>query len=187
MDFLARVDPRPVEAENLVLAGALEDFAPIPTLLEQLSSGGWQGGQMALFSMETGPSEDWTLRQKVAAQESVLGVSVIAHPIEIASDAIQKAGALTTVEATARLEERVRVAGMRQTWRRSQTTRGDYIYFLSLEDLEGMLNVVISSEVYLKYRGELSDHGPYIIEGSVVLDPEKVEPFIRAERIWKVQ
>lgn len=187
MDFLARVDPRPVEAENLVLAGALEGFAPIPTLLKQLSSGGWQGGQMALFSMETGPSEDWTLRQKVAAQESVLGVSVIAHPIEMASDAIQKAGALTTVEAASRLEERVRVAGMRQTWRRSLTTRGDYIYFLSLEDLEGMLNVVISSEVYLKYRSELTDPGPYIIEGSVVLDPEKVEPFIRAERIWKVR
>ena len=44
---------------------------------------------------------------------------------------------MTTVEAAARLDEHVRVAGMRQTWRRSQTTRGDYLYFLSLEDLEG--------------------------------------------------
>jgi DNA polymerase-3 subunit alpha len=187
MDFLARVDPRPVEAQNLALAGALEDFAPIPALLAQLSSGGWQGGQMALFAMETGPTEDWTLRKKVAAQESVLGVSVIAHPIELASDAIHKAEALNTVEAASRLEERIRVAGMRQTWRRSQTTRGDSIYFLSLEDLEGMLDVVISSEVYLKYRTELSDHGPYIIEGSVIHDPEKVEPFLRAEKIWKVR
>jgi DNA polymerase-3 subunit alpha len=187
IDFLARVDPRPVEAENLVKAGALEGFAPIPALLDQLSAGGWQGGQMALFNLENDREEDWTLREKVAAQEIILGVSVIAHPVELAEDAIQKAGALTTVEAAARLGERVRIAGMRQTWRRSQTTRGDYIYFLSLEDLEGMLDVIISSEVYRKYRTELSDHGPYIIEGNVILDPEKAEPFIRAERIWKVR
>ena len=155
MDFLTRVDPRPVEAENLVRAGALEGFAPIPVLLDQLSAGGWQGGQMPLFSLGSNLAEDWTLQEKVAAQESILGVSLIAHPIELAAEAIQKAGALTTVEAAARLGERVRVAGMRQTWRRSQTTRGDYIYFLSLEDLEGMLDVIITSDIYRKYRGTL--------------------------------
>ena len=186
MDFLARVDPRPVEAESLVKAGALEGFGSIPHLLEQLS-GGWRRGQMTLFSMDTNYTDDWTLHEKVAAQESTLGVSVIAHPLELAADQIEKAGALTTLEAASRLGERVRVAGMRQTWRRSLTTRGDYLYFLSLEDLEGMLDVIISSDVYRRCRSELSGHGPFIIEGSVILDSEKFEPFIRAERIWSVK
>ena len=187
MDFLARVDPRPVEAENLVKAGALEGFGTIPELLEHLSGGGWRGGQMSLFNLDANHTDDWTLQEKVDAQESILGVGVIANPLELVADQIEKAGALNTLEAAARLDERVRVVGMRQTWRRSLTTRGDYIYFLSLEDLEGMLDVIISADVYRRCRSELTGHGPFVIEGLVILDQEKSEPFIRAERIWKLK
>jgi DNA-directed DNA polymerase III PolC len=184
MDFLARVDPRPVEAENLAKVGALEGFGPIPFLLKQLEHGGWRGGQLSLFPLDVILEDDWSLQEKVAAQEAILGVGVDAHPLELAAGSIATAGALTTVEAAARLDQRVRVAGMRQTWRRSQTTRGDYIYFMSLEDLEGMLDVVIFSDVYQRSREALSTHGPYIIEGQVELDREKGEPFIRAEKIY---
>ena len=98
---------------------------------------------------------------------------------------LASAGALTTVEAAARLSQRVRVAGMRQTWRRSRTTAGDYIYFMALEDLEGMLDVVILGEVYRRYRSALSGPGPYVLEGVVEFDQEKGEPFIRLERAWQ--
>jgi DNA polymerase III alpha subunit len=183
-DFLARVDPRPVEAENLVRAGALEGFGAIPALLHQLEHGGWQGGQLSLFSLGESGQEDWSLAEKVAAQEDILGTGVIAHPLELAGAKIASTGALTTLEAASRLEQRVRVAGMRQTWRRSITTRGEYIYFMSLEDLEGMLDVVITAEVYRRSKTALSTPGPYVIEGQVDLDRQRGEPFIRAERIW---
>ncbi len=81
------------------------------------------------------------------------------------------------------LGQKVRVGGMRQTWRRSPTTRGDYIYFMSFEDLDGMLDVVIFSDVYRRSREALSTAGPYIVEGTVEFNPEQGEPFIRAERI----
>jgi len=186
MDFLARLDPRPQEAENLVRAGALEGFGAIPALLRQLEHGGWRGGQLPLFALESPGGEDWTLAEKAAAQEAVLGAGLVAHPLELQADQLASAGALTTVEAAAKLNERVRVAGMRQTWRRSRTTAGDYIYFMALEDLEGMLDVVILGEVYRRYRAALSGPGPYVLEGMVEFDPEKGEPFIRLERIWKV-
>ena len=187
IDFLARVDPRPVEVENMVRAGALDEFGRIPRLLDEIDHAGWRGGQMTLFTMSEKSSDDWTLQEKVAAQESILGVGVIAHPLELVEEQIKKVGAMSTVEAAAHLGEHVRVAGMRQTWRRTITTRGDYLYFLSLEDLEGMLDVIISSEVYRKSRSELSDQGPFMIEGTVILDLEKSEPFIRAEKIWRVR
>ncbi len=165
----------------------MEGFGPIPRLLEEINHGGWRGGQLTLFTMDAKSSEDWTLQEKVAAQERVLGVGVIAHPLELVEAQIEKLGAMSTVEAAAHLGEHVRVAGMRQTWRRTMTTRGDYLYFLALEDLEGVLDVIISAEVYRKSRSELSDQGPYMIEGTVILDPEKSEPFIRAEKIWRVR
>jgi DNA polymerase-3 subunit alpha len=185
-DFLIRVDPRPVEVENLIKVGALEDFGTIPSLLKQLEHGGWQAGQLSLFSMGESVEVDWNLEQKVAAQEEILGTGVIAHPLELAEKKIASAGALTTVDAASRLEQHVRVAGMRQIWRRSITTRGDYIYFMSLEDLEGMLDVVITSEVYQRSKAALSTAGPYVVEGLVNLDPQRGEPIIRAEKIWSL-
>jgi DNA polymerase-3 subunit alpha len=186
-DFLARVDPRPVEVENLVRVGALEGFSTIPILLHHLEHGGWQGGQLSLFSLGESTQEDWSLAQKVSAQEELLGTGVIAHPLELAEKQIASAGALTTVDAASRLEQHVRVAGMRQIWRRSITTRGEYIYFMSLEDLEGMLDVVITAEVYRRSKAALSSAGPYVVEGRVELDSQRGEPFIRAERIWALK
>ncbi len=183
-EFITRVDPRPVEAENLVKVGALEGFGTIPGLLHQLEHGGRQAGQLSLFSLGESDEDDWSLDQKVAAQEEILGTGVIAHPLELAEKKIASAGALNTVDAASRLEQHVRVAGMRQIWRRSITTRGDYIYFMSLEDLEGMLDVVITSEVYRRSKAALATAGPYVVEGLVNLDSQRGEPFIRAEKIW---
>jgi len=114
----------------------------------------------------------------------VLGASVDAHPLELFAEAIQRAGALTTVAAAAQLGKVVRVAGMRQSWRRSSTTRGDYIYFMAFEDLDGMLDVVILSDVYRRYRAAFGAGSPLVLEGRVELDPRQGEPVIYAERVW---
>ncbi len=186
-DFLGRVDPRPVEVENLVRVGALDELDTIPELLRQLEHGVGKGGQLSLFSVEERSQEDWDLERKVTAQEEILGTGVIAHPLELVKKQIAESAALNTVEAAAKLEQHVRVAGMRQTWRRSRTTRGDFIYFMSLEDLEGMLDVVITSEIYKRSKAALATGGPYIVEGLVDLDSQRGEPFIRAERIWALK
>lgn len=187
-DFLVRVDPRPVEAENLVRVGALAGMGTIPELLSALQTGGWRGGQMFLFPYESISGKDtglpdWSLEQKVAAQEEILGASVDAHRLELFADQIAAAKALTTLDAASKVGSRVRVAGMRQTWRRSRTSGGDPIYFMSLEDLEGMLEVVILADVYRRGRSALSDVGPYLVDGLVEMNRNSGEPFIRAERI----
>ena len=184
-DFLAKVDPRPAEAANLARVGAFQGFGTIPKLLQQLEHGSWRAGQLPLFTMEESQAEDWSLEEKVAAQEELLGTSVIAHPLELVKEQIATAGAITTLEALTRLEQKVRVAGVRQIWRRSLTTRGEAIYFMSLEDLEGVLEVVITSEVYRRSKTALSTPGPYIIEGRVELNNQRGEAYLRAEHIWR--
>jgi DNA-directed DNA polymerase III PolC len=188
-DFLARVDPQPVEAENLARAGALEGFGNPPALLERLQAGSWRGGQLPLFGMETAAQageEDWSLAEKVAAQEAILGASVAAHPLELVADQVAAAGALSTLEAVGRVGQTVRVAGMRQTWGRSSSGRNKTVYFMSLEDLEGTLDVVIFADVYRRYHAALSGHGPYLLEGVMEMDTRRGEPILRAEQIWQV-
>jgi DNA polymerase III alpha subunit len=191
-DFLARADPRPVEAENLIRAGALEDLGLIPALLDQLkgkphSSTNWRGGQLPLFQMDAPQEEDWSLEQKVAAQEAILGVGVIAHPLELVAEQIAASGALNTLEAASSIGQSIRVAGMRQVWRRSLTYNGAYIYFMTLEDLEGMADVIITAEVYRRSRAALSGPGPYLIDGQVDLNHNTGEPVLRAERIEQLR
>ncbi len=189
-DFLSRVDPRLQEAETLIKVGALEGFGPIPKLLKALKADGWQAGQMALFESPTVEGDDWSLAEKAAAQEELLGAGIAAHPLELmaASRVIARAGALTTVGAAARVGQRVKVAGMRQTWHRTRTVRGDFIYFMALEDLEGMLDVVIFGDVYQRHRTALaSGPGPFVVEGTVELDPGREEPILRAERVWRME
>ncbi len=187
-DFLARVDPRPLEAENLIKVGALDGLGTIPALLREMKSGTWRGGQLSLFSLmdlSADASEaDWTIEEKVAAQEEILGAGLAAHPLELVADQIKASGAISTLEAAARQGQRVRVVGIRQTWRRSFTARGEPVYFFTLEDLEGMLDVVVFASVYRLHSKDFSGHGPLGIEGIVELDQSNGEPFIRAERAW---
>ena len=185
-DFLAQVDPRPKEAENLARSGALEELGTIPTLLEAIRVGGWHGGQLRMFSISA-PGEDWSIEKKVAAQEEILGAGVEAHPLELVAAQIEDSGAVSTLDASDWLGKKVRVAGMRQFWRRSSTRLGQFIYIMAFEDLEGMINVLIPQPVYTRYRSEFSGSGPYIVEGSVEIDKERGDPFIRAERIWKLK
>jgi DNA-directed DNA polymerase III PolC len=189
-DFLTRVDPRPMEAENLIHVGAFEGLGEIPQLLNAIDQGGWQGGQLSLFSIEapTIPTgDDWTLEEKVNAQKEILGVGVVAHPLELHAEQIRSAGALTTVEAANRIGERSRVAGMRFTWQRRRSQSGDYIYLMDLEDLEGMLLVMITDDVYRRYPGVFSREKPFIVEGEISLEGRFNEPTIRAERAWRLE
>ena len=75
---------------------------------------------------------------------------------------------------------------MRHLWRRAFLERGEAIYTMTLDDLEGMLDVVISEAVYRRSRAALAEQVPYLVEGIVELDPESSEPFIRTERISRL-
>jgi DNA-directed DNA polymerase III PolC len=185
-DFLTRVDPRRKEARNLIETGALDGLGSIPNLLAELEQGSWRRGQMPLFEADVDPVADWPDSQKAAAQERLLGASLVEHPLEAYGVAIAAANPVSTIEAAGQVNRTVRVAGMRQTWRRTKTSSGSYLYFTDLGDFEGTLRVVISEEVYQRSRGELAGKIPVLIEGRVELGRDAVEPALHAQRITRV-
>jgi DNA polymerase III alpha subunit len=185
-EFLTKVNPRPVEAENLVRCGCLRGLGTIPELLRELKDQRGRGGQLGLFSLPNEHIEDWSLAEKVTAQETLLGVGVDAHPLELYAEQLAAAGAVTTLEAISQPGKRIRVAGMRQTWRRSGAA-GKSGFHMVLEDLEGMLDAFIPLSVYQRSITGRNTTGPFVIEGVVELDQNTSEPVIHAERIWTLQ
>jgi DNA polymerase III alpha subunit len=57
---------------------------------------------------------------------------------------------------------------------------------MTLEDLEGELEIVIPAPVYQRYRQEFSSRDPLVVEGVLELDSEMGEPYIRVEKAWKI-
>lgn len=187
-EFLARVDPRPQEAESLARVGALDEWGNIPAILRRLQTGpAWQAGQLSLFGgQEYYAGEDWTVEQKVIAQQELLGVSLQAHPLELVIDRITAARALSTLDALGRPGQRVTVAGMRQSSHRSRTARGETMMFLTLEDLSGTLDAVLFPAAYRQARDALAAAGPLFVTGVMEMDTTRGEPLLRVEKITRV-
>jgi DNA polymerase-3 subunit alpha len=184
-DFLSRVDPRAGEAEKLARAGALEGFGGIPAIVRRLQSGSWQKDQMSLFEWTEPVEDDWPLSEKVAAQEEILGAALDAHPLDLVAEQIASSGALSIVDAVAQTGKRVTVAGVRQTSRGTHTAKG-MMMFLSLEDLGGMLDVVLFPDVYRAVKGMVESNKPVYITGMIEFDAARGEPVMRAEKVEKI-
>ncbi|MBT3391573.1 MAG: DNA polymerase III subunit alpha [Chloroflexi bacterium] len=184
-DFLSRVDPRLQEAEHLVKVGALDGFGTIPTLLEGLQSG-WLAGQMSLFSINADAEGDWSLDEKMAAQQKLLGISLEAHPLELVADQIEQSGAIAIVDAVDWIGQRVTVAGVRQTSRRSRTAKGETMLFLTLEDLSGTLDVIVFPALYGQVKQIAMSSHPVLITGILEIDKERDEPTLKAEKLMEL-
>jgi DNA-directed DNA polymerase III PolC len=184
-DFLSLVDPRMQEAEHLAKIGALDGFGKIPAILKRLQTGGWQRDQMSLFTWSDTSEEDWTLQQKVDAQLDILGASLEAHPLELVLEKIT--GAISTIDAVERIGRRVTVAGVRQTSRRSRTAKGDPMLYLTIEDLQGTLDVILFPDAYRIAKSFLDANPPLLIIGVMEMDRERGEPYLRAEKVTPVQ
>lgn len=183
-EFMVRVNPRQAEAENLIRVGALEGLGSIPRLLETLRSGVWRKNQPGLFDWDQ-PQQaapDWERSDLAAAQEQILGISLSLHPLERYQTELNHYEVCSTAQAVEHSGQSVIIAGMRITSRRTRTGKGELMFFLSLEDLEGMLDVVFFPAVYRAYRQELHGAGPFLIRGTVEMD-ESGEPWLRAEKV----
>jgi DNA polymerase-3 subunit alpha len=172
-EFLTQVDPSPKEAQNLIRVGALRGLGAIPDLLAQVISRDWRLSQPRLLEIvrEHISGEDWSLSQRVDAQEKILGIGLDAHPIELVYQKLGNIGVISTREARKRINNDIRVAGIRQTIQRFHAPDGKVFYSLELDDPTGVITVHLSEAQYQQNRKILSTRTPFIIHGEMVIDP----------------
>ena len=185
-DFLTRVDPRAQEAENLARVGALEGFGNIPSILSRLQHGRWRQNQLSLFGWTDSGEDDGSLHEEVDAQLELLGISIAAHPLELIVDQLTGTGAVSTVDAVAKVGCGVTIAGVQQASHRTRTARGDML-FLSVEDLQGTVDAILFPEVYRQAKTAISSTTPFLLTGIMEMDTERGEPFLRVEKAVSVK
>ena len=188
-DLARRVDLRAVgkrSMECLIKVGALDAFGSRPALLAGLDlitsiSGSHfraaDMGQMSLFGAHTGITEEITL-PKVASEISrreilnwekeLIGLYVSDHPLSPVIDILTEAVTHFSGQlAEAAHEEKVRVAGLVTRIRPHQTKTGKMMGFVTLEDLQGNIELVVFPRTWEQYTEAFEIDRVLVIDGKV--------------------
>ncbi len=135
--------------ENLILAGAMDEWGiPRRRLLWQLGALTYQEDELGLvFPDENFPLPTMTDAEKMLAEQEVMGVSTGAQVMSFYQEWMAARNILGSRQvALCPNGQRVRVAGLLVVHQSPPTARG--YHFLSLEDTDGILNVVVRPRIY---------------------------------------
>jgi DNA polymerase III subunit alpha len=188
-DFARRVDLRSAgkrAIESLIKVGAFDYFGPRPALLAALDRilaasashfRAAEAGQMSLFGAATGvQAETITLPENIKVERKdllnwereLIGLYLSDHPLAGYTDLLTKAAshnAFTLNDAAN--GERVRVAGMILTVRPYKTKTDKMMGFVTLEDLQGPIELVIFPRTWDKTRTLCEQGKVVVVDGKV--------------------
>lgn len=165
--FRARLERSVVE--NLVLAGAFDSFGLAKRQLL------WQlgflerkcPGELPLdFSSRQVSLPEFTKLEEMRADYETQGFSLKYHPMQVLRGDISEDGLLKSSKiAQLPPDTWVRIAGYVITRQRPATAKG--FAFMTLEDEEGIINVVVKPGVYEKYRQIFRLEPLIVVEGLI--------------------
>jgi DNA polymerase-3 subunit alpha len=201
-DFARRVDLRQVgkrSLEALTKVGSLDNFGPRRALLQALdqilaiSTSHFKAaltGQMSFFGSVEGIEEDIVLpvvyaldqREQLEWERELLGLYVSDHPLTPYLAILKK----KTTHFSGQLREahhkdKVTVAGMITRFRNHQTKSGKAMGFVTLEDIQGNLEIVMFPRTWEQFNDLIAMDQVLIVEGK--LDSEGSDPKILADSI----
>ena len=210
-DFLSRVDLRKVNrraVECLVKAGALDSLDPdrgrlfgrLPSLVEDAQEAvrRRESGQFSLFGEGTGAAPParpagrepeapaWTRRERLANEREALGFYITGHPLdEFGAEMSLYANASSSRIGTLKAGAEVKVGGIVSAVKEKTTKRGEKMAIVTLEDLEGIVEVVVFPEAYRENRETLASEGPIFLVGRV--DADETSSKVIADEIFRME
>lgn len=185
-DLSLRVGLARDEIENLVLAGALDGFGPNrPQLLWQLirvlkrRSSHDHATTATLFDEDVHtpppvasetlpPLPDYSLAERLAHEEAMLGMTPSAHPMTALRPMIRTGEAAPIARLASRDaadDDEVTVAGIVVAARSARTAKGEMMKFISIEDETGIIECVLFPDAYRRFGHVLTSGGPYLVTG----------------------
>ena len=204
-DFVHRVDLRHVgkrALESLIRVGALDEFGSRSALLEAMDRlisvstshfRALQAGQMSFFGAIGGIEEQIELpvsfmidsREQLEWERELLGLYVSDHPLSPYMTALRKKISHSSAELEeAKNRQKVVVAGMITRFRRHETKNGKRMGFVTIEDLQGSMDLVLFPRTWEQYGGKVAVDLVVSVEGRV--DKEKGDPKILVDTFTEV-
>jgi error-prone DNA polymerase len=167
-DFCRRTRLPRRAVENLILAGAMDGWGmPRRQLLWQLGRLHYHQEELDLVFPDEGVAlPPLSLAEAMAAEYGVLGLSTGDHVMTLYRPWLGRHGILSSRELETSADGgRVRAAGVVVMHQAPPTAKGHH--FITLEDEEGLINVIVRPKIYTGYRHILHTAPLLIVEGMV--------------------
>ncbi|MGH7263249.1 MAG: OB-fold nucleic acid binding domain-containing protein, partial [Candidatus Rokuibacteriota bacterium] len=192
-DFCRRVDMQLVNrrvVESLIKAGAFDSLGSARAqLLAGLDAAFDDGqrhqrereqGQASIFDLMGGgapvaavppaepPVPEWEPDQLLLYEKEVLGFYLSGHPLKRVWPEAQRRGAIGTADLASRDDgARVLVCGLVGAMREINTKNGDRMAFVTLEDMDGNVELTVFPETFRQGGGHLRSGVPLLVRARV--------------------
>ena len=207
-DVCERVDLRTVNKrvmENLIKAGALDSIGRDRAVLyhnvdraiewgqrKQHETAVGQGGLFAMLADASdddgammSPAEPWPQALQLAHEKETLGFYITGHPLRHYLTEIEAVANVSTANlADKESGSEVVIGGIVANIRSMRTKKGDAMGVMLLEDLKGVVDVLVFPDTYSKTRDILVADAPVIVSGK--LDSDESSTKILASRILPI-
>ncbi len=186
-DFFMRVSAEVMNkrgAESIIRSGAVDHlgytratlFASLDSLLSSAQSAGRDraGGQRSLFSAKPKLKvvDEWPDRIRFHDEKNLLGTYISGHPLKAYQAVLQNLKVRSIQEICERpvpsRETEVMAAGLVVAAKEIITKKGAKMAFFSLEDMEGIIEVVVFSDLFSKKSSMVTTDRLLLIKGQVV-------------------
>jgi DNA polymerase III subunit alpha len=116
---------------------------------------------------------EWEHKELLALEKETLGFYITGHPLSRFAERLH----LVTNADSSNLsnkhdKETVTIAGVVSNINERPTRRKDIMCYITLEDLQGSINVIFFGDVYKKYYSVLHDDDPIVIKGTIDIGDE---------------
>ncbi len=192
-DFFEKIDTSKINKKNieaLAKAGALDNLGMnrkeillnYEHLLEQVEQKKTERmtGQINLFGEENLKTEsvffrlceDWSYWEKLEHEKLVIGFYLSGHPMDRIDShrSTYRCVPISSLRSRAINQRSVRVWGIISGLREIKTRKGQLMAFARLEDNTDTVDMVIFSDIYLKFRQNISFQQPLLVVGNIKSD-----------------
>jgi DNA polymerase-3 subunit alpha len=183
--------------ESLVKCGALDSFtipraqlfAEIEAAMkkaEQEAKGESNANQLGLFASlptkngnggsEFPKVEEWNDTDKLKNERETLGFFITGHPLDKYVGRLHGVVSLTTESLNTRQhQEKVKLAGVVHSLKLKNNKKGDRYATFTLEDKEGVVEVIVWPEAYRQHEATLHADLPVCLSGTLDIDEDRCQ------------
>ena len=165
--LMATVD-QAMEAASAVLRDRTKGQA---SLLDVLGGGAWQAG-----TPEVPDISEWSHTQRLAAEREILGFYLTGHPLS-EYEALRTRYATVTSDELSSLKDKqtASLCGIIAAVKEISTKNGDRMAFVTLEDLQGSVELIAFPDLYRSKMLDLVKENPVLVRGQVDIGEEVVK------------
>ncbi len=118
----------------------------------------------------------WPENQRLAAEKETLGFYLTGHPLSSIAPILQRFTSMDTVKVQEAADgQEILIGGVVNALKEINTKKGDRMAFVTLEDLNGVVEVIVFSELYKNSSLLLKGEDPVFIKGRVDAGEENVK------------